>query len=151
MDYFPAFLDLRDRACLVVGGGVVAERKFRLLASAGAVITVVAPDISDAISALATAGRHRLVRREFRPVDVLGRWLVVSATGDAAVERAVYDHASAAGVFCNGVDDLSNCSFITPAIVDRSPVIVAISSGGTAPVLARKLRAQIELLLPAAS
>jgi uroporphyrin-III C-methyltransferase/precorrin-2 dehydrogenase/sirohydrochlorin ferrochelatase len=119
-----------------------------LLASAGAVITVVAPDISDAISALATAGRHRLVRREFRPVDVLGRWLVVSATGDAAVERAVYDHASAAGVFCNGVDDLSNCSFITPAIVDRSPVIVAISSGGTAPVLARKLRAQIELLLP---
>ncbi len=149
MDYFPAFLDLRGRACLVVGGAAVAERKFRLLASAGAVITVVAPDISVAIATMANEGEHRLVRREFRPADIAGHWLAVSATGDPAIELAVYRHASAAGIFCNGVDDISNCSYITPAIVDRSPVIVAISSGGAAPVLARKIRERIELLLPA--
>ncbi len=148
MDYFPAFLDLRGRACLVVGGAAVAERKFRLLASAGAVVTVVAPDISAAITTMANEGTHRLVRREFRPADVAGNWLVVSATGNPAVELAVYRQATAAGIFCNGVDDIGNCSYITPAIVDRSPLIVAISSGGAAPVLARKIREQIELLLP---
>jgi len=148
MDYFPAFLDLRDRSCLIVGGGAVAERKYRLLASAGAMITVVAPDISAAIASLAAGGGHLLLRREFRAADVAGHWLVVSATGNPAVEQAVYRAATAAGTFCNGVDDVANCSYITPAIVDRSPVIVAISSGGAAPVLARKLRAQIELLLP---
>ena len=149
MDYFPAFLDLRNRSCLIVGGGAVAERKFRLLASAGAVITVVAPDISAAITYLSAGSGHRLLRREFQPADVARHWLVVSATGNPAVERAVYRSATKAGIFCNGVDDVENCSYITPAIVDRSPVIVAISSGGAAPVLARQLRAQIELLLPA--
>ncbi len=148
MDYFPAFLDLRDRACLVVGGGAVAERKLRLLASAGASVTIVAAEISEAIIIFAKEGGHRLVSREFRPADVLGHWLVVSATGDPAVEQAVYRFATDAGIFCNGVDDIENCSYITPAIVDRSPVVVAISSGGAAPVLARKVRTQIELLLP---
>jgi uroporphyrin-III C-methyltransferase/precorrin-2 dehydrogenase/sirohydrochlorin ferrochelatase len=88
------------------------------------------------------------VQRYYRPSDVKGHWLVVSATGDAAVEQAVFRHASDAGIFCNSVDDIANCSYITPAIVDRSPIVVAISSGGAAPVLARKLRAQIETLLP---
>lgn len=149
MDYFPAFLDLRNRSCLIVGGGAVAERKFRLLASAGARITVVAPDISEAIASLSVDGGHRLLQREFQAEDVLRHWLVISATGDPTVENAVYRCATDAGIFCNGVDDVANCSYITPAIVDRSPVIVAISSGGAAPVLARKLRAQIESLLPA--
>ncbi|MDH5622316.1 MAG: bifunctional precorrin-2 dehydrogenase/sirohydrochlorin ferrochelatase, partial [Gammaproteobacteria bacterium] len=133
MDYFPAFLDLRDRSCLIVGGGAVAERKFRLLASAGAVVTVVAPAISAAIATLSAGGGHRLLTRKFRPTDVPGHWLVVSATGDPAVEQAVYRHATKAGIFCNAVDDIGNCSYITPAIVDRSPVIIAISSGGAAP------------------
>jgi len=149
VDYFPAFLDIRDRPCLIVGGGAVALRKMRLLTSAGARITVVAPDISDELAAFADENGHRLERRKFVSNDVFGNWLVVSATGEPAVERSVYQSAMAAGIFCNGVDDIANCSYITPAIVDRSPVIVAISSGGAAPVLARKLRAQIELLLPA--
>ncbi len=149
VDYFPAFLNLRDRSCLVVGGGNVALRKVRLLTSAGAVITIVAPKFSAALSGFATQSGHRLLAREFQPSDVLGHWLVVSATGDPAVEHSVYQHATDAGIFCNGVDDIANCSYITPAIVDRSPVMVAISTGGAAPVLARKLRAQIELLLPA--
>ena len=149
MDYFPAFLDLRDRSCLVVGGGDIALRKSRLLSSAGAVITIVAPDFSAALRSLAVANGHHLVARDFRPSDVLGHWLIVSATGVAEVEQAVYGHATDAGIFCNGVDDIKNCSYITPAIVDRGAVVVAISSGGAAPVLARKLREQIEMMLPA--
>jgi uroporphyrin-III C-methyltransferase/precorrin-2 dehydrogenase/sirohydrochlorin ferrochelatase len=148
VDYFPAFLDLRGRSCLVVGGGNVALRKVRLLTAAGARITIVAPEINDALIETAANNGHHIVEREFRPSDVLRRWLVVSATGDPALERSVYRFASDAGIFCNGVDDIANCSYITPAIVDRGPVVVAISSGGAAPVLARKLRAQIELLLP---
>jgi len=148
VDYFPAFLDLRGRSCLVVGGGDVAIRKVRLLASAGAVITIVAPDIDRALIKLSDEKGHQVVPREFRPSDVLNHWLVVSATGNPVVERSVYELATDAGIFCNGVDDVANCSYITPAIIDRSPIVVAISSGGAAPVLARKLREQIELLLP---
>ncbi len=144
MDYFPAFLDLKERSCLIVGGGPVALRKARLLNSAGARLTVVAPDISRGLSEfVANSGRehkHEIIRRRFRPSDVIGRWLVVSATGDIAVDHAVFRHASDAGIFCNSVDDVANCSYITPAIVDRSPIVVAISSAGAAPVLARKLR-----------
>ncbi len=149
MDYFPAFLNLRDRPCLVVGGGDIALRKARLLDSAGARLTVVAPRLSDELLGLLERKGHQYQRREVISTDVPGNWLVVSATGDPAVERCVYRYATDSGVFCNGVDDIDNCSFITPAIVDRSPVVVAISSGGAAPVLARKLRAQIEQLLPA--
>ena len=148
MDYFPAFLNLQGRQCLIVGGGDVALRKARLLLAAGAVISVIAPETSWALTAFLEKNSLRLVRRKFRASDVDGNWLVVSATGDPTVERAVYDASSAAGVFCNGVDDKSNCSYITPAIVDRSPIIIAVSSAGTAPVLARRLRARIEMLLP---
>lgn len=149
VDYFPAFLDLADRPCLVVGGGDVALRKTRLLTSAGARITIVAPEMNDELIQHAVESGHRLLRRNFRPSDIRNNWLVVSATGRPEIEQAVYRYASDAGVFCNGVDNIANCSYITPAIVDRGPIVVAISSGGSAPVLARKLRAQIELLLPA--
>ncbi len=148
VDYFPAFLNLRGRRCLIVGGGDVALRKARLLFAAGAKISVVAPETSSALAAFLEKNSVRLLRRRFRASDVDGNWLVLSATGDATVERAVYDASTAAGVFCNGVDDTSNCSYITPAIVDRNPIVIAISSGGAAPVLARKLRAKIEMLLP---
>ncbi|MGI9235030.1 MAG: siroheme synthase CysG [Woeseiaceae bacterium] len=148
MDYFPAFLKLQGRPCLIVGGGDIALRKARLLLSAGALISVVAPETSRAFHAFLKTNSIVLTRRKFLASDVDGNWLVVSATGNAAVERAVFESSSAAGVFCNGVDDKRNCSYVTPAIVDRSPVVVAISSGGVAPVLARRLRAKIEMLLP---
>ena len=149
LDYFPAFLDLRGRPCLVVGGGGVALRKIRLLTSAGARLRIVATAADDELAAFAAQNGHELVLRSFRPSDVADQWLVVSATGKPEIERAVYEHATSAGVFCNGVDDITNCSYITPAIVDRGPIVVAISSGGAAPVLARKIRADIETLLPA--
>ena len=149
MDYFPAFLQLRDKPCLLVGGGEIAVRKARLLLDAGATLTVVAPQCGAPMAELITRGNVRLLAREFRATDVAGFWLVVSATNDAAVQTAVKQSADARGVFCNSVDDVANSSFITPAIVDRSPVVVAISSAGAAPVLARRIRAQLEALLPA--
>jgi len=148
VDYFPAFLDLHGRSCLVVGGGDVAFRKVRLLTAAGAVVTIVSPETGPGLVNFAHEKGHPLVVRRFRASDVAGHWLIVSATGDPVAERSVFEAATDAGIFCNAVDDVTNCSYITPAIVDRSPIVVAISSGGTAPVLARKLREQIELLLP---
>ncbi|HNP63864.1 MAG TPA: siroheme synthase CysG [Woeseiaceae bacterium] len=148
MNYFPAFLDLRDRPCLVVGGGAIALRKARLLVSAGAGLEMVAPAFNPATRLFANDNNVKLTERDFSPDDVTGHWLVVSATGVPSVERAVFQCASLAGIFCNGVDDIDNCSYLTPAIVDRGSVVVAISSGGTAPVLARKLREQIEAMLP---
>lgn len=149
MDTFPAFLDLGGRTCLLVGAGAVAHRKARTLIAAGAALTVVAPVAGPQIEALAAAGRVRYLRRPFEPADVAGHWLVVCATGDAAVRRAVHAAADAARVFCNSVDDVAASSFIMPAIVDRGAVVVAVSSGGAAPVLARRIRARIEALLPA--
>lgn len=148
VDFFPAFLNLRDRRVLVVGGGDIALRKIRLLCSAGAIVDIIAERASDAVTSFAEEHGHQIQTRRFRADDVAGHWLVVSATGDAEVERQVFAAATAAGIFCNGVDDIANCSYITPAIVDRSPIVIAISSGGAAPVLARKLRSQIELMIP---
>jgi uroporphyrin-III C-methyltransferase/precorrin-2 dehydrogenase/sirohydrochlorin ferrochelatase len=149
VDYFPAFLKLDGKPCLLVGAGNVAARKARLLLAAGANLTVVAPLIGAEIAALGSGGRIRLLARKFRESGLHGQWLVVAATNDASVQQAVFRSASAAGIFCNSVDDLDHSSYITPAIVDRSPLIVAISSAGTAPVLARKIRARIEEILPA--
>lgn len=148
MDYFPAFLNLQGRPCLIVGGGDVALRKARLLFSAGALISVVAPETSRLFAVFARTKSLLVAQRKFQPSDVNDKFLVISATGDPVVERAVFEASTIAGVFCNSVDDKKNCSFITPAIVDRSPVVVAISSGGASPVLARKLRAKIEMMLP---
>jgi uroporphyrin-III C-methyltransferase / precorrin-2 dehydrogenase / sirohydrochlorin ferrochelatase len=148
MDFFPGFLDLRGKPCLVVGGGDVALRKARLLRAAGAELGIVAPSVSPAMRAFIESQASSLAEREFLPTDLDDRWLVVTATGRPAVDACVAAAAAARRLFCNSVDDLDNCSYITPAIVDRSPLLVAISSGGAAPVLARTVREKIELLLP---
>ncbi len=149
MDYFPAFLNLDARNCLLVGAGDVATRKARLLLAAGAELTVVAPRIGAAMRQLAREHAITFVEREFEPHDVVGNWLVVAATSNVDVQTLVKNAAERNGIFCNSVDDVANSSYITPAIVDRSPVIIAISSAGAAPVLARKIRARLEALLPA--
>lgn len=149
MDYFPGFLDLRGRRCLVVGGGDIALRKARLLRDAGAPLRIVAPATSVAMRAFVESQALSLIEREFLPADLDDCWLVVTATGKPDVDAGVAAAAAERRLFCNSVDDLDNCSYITPAIVDRSPLLVAISSGGAAPVLARAVREKIELLLPA--
>jgi uroporphyrin-III C-methyltransferase/precorrin-2 dehydrogenase/sirohydrochlorin ferrochelatase len=149
MDYLPIFIGLRDRRALVVGGGEAAARKIRLLAKAGAAIVVVAADACDEIASLAASAKLTLARRDFAPADLAGCALAFAATEDAAIDDAVAAAGAAAGVPVNVVDRPERSSFIMPAIVDRDPVVVAIGSAGAAPVLVRKLRAQIEGLLPA--
>ncbi len=149
MDFFPVFLQLNDRPCLVVGGGEVAERKARLLRKAGARVRVVAPSLGPGLAALRQAGEIEHREGGFRPGDLDGVALVIAATDDAAVNREVSRLARQRGLPVNVVDAPDLCSFIVPSIIDRSPVVVAVSSGGASPVLARLLRARLETLIPA--
>jgi len=151
MDYFPAFLQLHGKRCLLIGGGDVATRKARLLINAGALLTIVASEINQTLVKACDKADVTFQRRAFRDDDVRGHWLVVAATDDKHVQAAVADAAGRAGVFCNCVDDLESSSYITPAIVDRGPVVVAVTSSGKAPVLARSIRARIESMLPTAT
>ena len=149
MDTLPLFLHVDDQPCLVVGGGAIAARKVEALARAGARITVVAPRTDPAIAKLAADGRLRVEERRFVDEDTRDVLLAIAATGDREVNRRVYDACRARGVLVNTVDDPSLCTATFPAIVDRGPVTVAVSTGGSAPALARYLREKIEQVLPA--
>jgi uroporphyrin-III C-methyltransferase / precorrin-2 dehydrogenase / sirohydrochlorin ferrochelatase len=149
MDYLPVFLQLRDRPVLVVGGGRVAARKVELLRRTGAKITVVAPKLADELRELATTGELQYVNTVFSPEHVAGTVAVIAATGVPEVNAAVSAAAREQNIPVNAVDDPAASTFIFPAIVDRSPILIAISSGGQAPVLARRIREQMEALLPA--
>jgi len=146
MKLFPIFADLTDRLVLVVGGGAVAERKTLALLEACANVVVGAPELTPALAALAAEGRIRHLPGPFDPAWLHDMWLVVAATDDRAVNAAVSEAAKARRIFTNVVDDPELSSFQVPSIVDRSPVIVAISSSGVAPVLARRIRERIESL-----
>jgi len=141
---FPLFVDLRGRAVLVVGGSVVARRKIEALLEAGADISVVAPQLVSGLDAWVRAGRVRHRATTFEPVHLEGAWLVIAASGDAAVNHAVADAAATRGIFANVVDDAALSSVHVPARVRRGPLQVAISSGGVAPVLARRLRERLD-------
>lgn len=148
MDYFPIFLRLVDQPVLVVGGGEVAARKALLLKRAGAVITVVAPHLCAALRERLAQGELRHLAEEFRPEHLAGVRLVIAATSVQTVNAYVSAQAEARNIPANVVDNRELSRFIMPAIVDRSPVIVAIGSSGEAPVLTRRLREKIEALLP---
>lgn len=148
MDYFPLFCQLEHKPVLLVGGGEVAERKARLLLDAGACLTLVAPEVEPALAALAEEGALTWRAEPFAPAHLEGMWLVVAATDRREVNALVYQSANARRLFCNVVDDPKRSSFIMPSIIDRSPLMVAISSGGQAPVLARLLREKLEAMLP---
>lgn len=148
MDYLPIFCRLDNKPVLLVGGGEVAERKARLLLDAGAQLTVVAPELDPELAELATNGTIEWLAGEFAPAQLTGKWLVVAATDRREVNALVYQSANQARIFANVVDDPKRSSFIMPSIIDRSPLMVAISSGGKAPVLARLLREKLEALLP---
>ena len=144
---FPVFADLRDRPVLVVGGGVVAERKVEALLQAGALPVVGAPELSDRLHEWRQAGRIRWLSGEFEDQWLEDVWLVVAATDQVAVNRAVAAAASTRRVLANVVDDAELSSFHVPAVVQRGPLQIAISSGGGAPMLARHIRRQLETLL----
>ncbi len=148
MQNYPIFVKLQNQPCLVVGGGPVALRKIRLMKSAGADITVVAPELcEDLAQEFGRAITHHA--RNFNDEDIAGYRLITAATNVPAVNRRVSKLAQAANIPVNVVDEPELCSFITPSIIDRSPVLIAISTGGGAPVLARLLRAKLEALIPA--
>lgn len=148
MDYFPIFCQLAQKPCLVVGGGVIAERKARLLIDAGAQLTVVALSFTPQFLSWQQAQKIRLIQRAFTDELINHQWLVIAATNNDAVNQQVYQAANARQTFCNVVDSPQQASFIMPSIIDRSPIMVAISSGGKAPVLARILREKLEVSLP---
>lgn len=151
MDYFPFFFNLRGRRVLLIGGGEVAQRKAALLARAGARLLIVAPDILPAVAAIAADSGGAAAVREYRADDVAGCAVAVAATDDEVLNSRVCADARARGVPINVVDNPALCDFIFPALVERAPLLVAVSSGGASPVLARRVRAQIETMLPAAS
>jgi len=156
MDFLPVFLNIKDKPCLVVGGGEVAARKARLLVKAGGRVTVLAPDLGSTMSQLAAQGKivHRVQELNgdaLGSFDLLNDYfLVIAATSDAAVNQQLYTAAQARGIPINVVDQPALCSFILPSIIERAPITVAVSSGGASPILARLLRARLEAFIPAA-
>lgn len=141
---YPLLLDLQDRPVLVVGGGPVAERKIESLMDAGAAVTVVAPELTDALHRLAEADSIRLFRRSFQENDLQGMFLVISATDSAETQELVARLARDKGVLLNTVDQPHLCDFILPAIVRRDDLVVAISTSGKSPALAAALRRKLE-------
>jgi precorrin-2 dehydrogenase / sirohydrochlorin ferrochelatase len=138
---YPVNLVLEGRPVLVVGGGRVARRKVEGLLAAGAAVTVVAPEVDDALAALPGVTVHR---RAYRSDDVAGHRLVLTATDDRAVNQQVHDDADAAGVWVNSADDPERCTFTLPALVRRGPLLVTVGTGGASPAVASWLRGRFE-------
>ncbi len=149
MRHYPVFLDLRGRRVVVSGAGAIAESKLRLLMKTEAELAVFGENPSRQVATWAAEGRITLVRRPLEAGDVTAAALLYGADGDAAADARVAAIGRAAGVLVNIVDNLDASDFITPAIVDRDPVTVAIGTEGAAPVLARKIKAEVEAMLPA--
>lgn len=149
MDFLPVFLNIKNQPCLVVGGGEIAARKVGLLLRAGARVIVVSPLLNDALTELRKAGEIQHRAAHFQESDLAGTALAIAATDDIAVNQLISESAKQRGIPVNVVDQPELCSFILPSIIDRSPVIAAISTGGASPVLARLLRARLETLIPA--
>jgi uroporphyrin-III C-methyltransferase/precorrin-2 dehydrogenase/sirohydrochlorin ferrochelatase len=149
VDYLPLYARVNNQSCLVVGGGEIAARKIALLCRANASVTIVAPDVSDATRELVDNHQLELITRQYRSDDIRGHMLVVSATDIEAVNRRVFEDCVAARVLVNSVDMPALSNVIFPALIDRSPVIVAVSTGGSSPTLARIVRSWIEARLPA--
>jgi len=150
MDFLPVFMNLQQHDCLIVGGGEVATRKTSLLLDAHAKVMVISPSLSDTMADWLAKGQISHITRAFTPEDVQGKSLVIAATNDENVNMAVHTAAVAVNIPVNVVDNPDLCTFIVPSIVDRSPVIAAISTGGASPVLARMIRSRLESLLPSA-
>ena len=147
MQNYPIFMNIQNQACLVIGGGEVALRKVRLLRSAGARITVIAPQLCAALDQEFSEDIEH-IKREFNEGDIGNFRLIIAATDKLEINRRVSELAKAENIPVNVVDQPDLCSFITPSIVDRSPVLIAISTGGSAPVLARMLRSKLESFIP---
>jgi siroheme synthase-like protein len=144
LDYYPAFLDLRGRKCLVVGGGVVAERKAESLLECGARVKVVTREASHGLAELARRGSLELDLRDYKSEDLSEIFLAIAATDDPAVQTRIGGEAKERGLLVNVVDDPANCTFIVPAVARRGELSIAISTGGRSPALAARIREKLE-------
>ncbi|MCC2114027.1 MAG: bifunctional precorrin-2 dehydrogenase/sirohydrochlorin ferrochelatase, partial [Hyphomicrobiales bacterium] len=150
MDHLPIFLDVRDRPVIVVGGGTVAARKAEMVLRAGARVTVYADELSEDFRGIADHERLRHSREQLTAEAFVGAALAYTANEDPVADQAVVEIARAAGVLVNVADTPQQCDFIMPAILDRDPLVVAISSSGASPILARMIKARLEATIPAA-
>lgn len=150
MQSLPIFFDINNRHCVVIGGGDVAMRKASMLLKADAAITLISPDLCHEIQTLVDDGKIKYIQANFDSAQLDGACLVIAATDDEAVNQAVSSSAQAANIPVNVVDSPALCTFTMGSIIDRSPIVIAVSSNGNAPVLARYIRTKIETMLPAA-
>jgi uroporphyrin-III C-methyltransferase/precorrin-2 dehydrogenase/sirohydrochlorin ferrochelatase len=148
MSHFPIFLKLQDQPCLVVGGGDVAARKTLQLLKSGAKVTLLAPKINEVLTTLLQERRISYLQQIYEETSIAGMSLVIAATNDSAVNKLIAQHAKAEKILINVVDNPDAGSFIMPSVIDRSPVMIAVSTGGSSPVLARLLRSRLEALIP---
>jgi uroporphyrin-III C-methyltransferase/precorrin-2 dehydrogenase/sirohydrochlorin ferrochelatase len=149
MEYLPMFMDIRDRRCLVVGGGEVALRKADLLRAAGALVHVVSPYLCGELARQLSSGAISHSACAFEPAHLSDATLAIAATDEPEINSSVYENARARNIPVNVVDQPELCTFVMPAVIDRSPILIAVSTGATSPVLARLLRARLESLIPA--
>ncbi|OTG68352.1 uroporphyrinogen-III C-methyltransferase [Acinetobacter sp. ANC 4470] len=149
MDIFPISLKLQQQPCLIVGGGRIAYRKAVLLAKAGAIIDVIAPEIESSLLEIVVASQGQYVQAPFSLGIPLRHYrLVIAATNDKATNIHVFEVCEAEKILVNSVDDPPHCRFMVPAIIDRSPLVISIATNGTSPVLSRQIRTQLEATIP---
>jgi|FLYL01.1.fsa_nt_gi siroheme synthase-like protein len=147
MRYYPVFLDLAGKPVVVIGGGRIAHQKMENLLKAGADVTVISPKLNAEMQALKDAGKFRHIERTYQRGDLEGAFLVFAAANDREVNAAVSAEGKERGVWVNAVDDPPYCDFIMPAIVQRGDLIIAVSTSGTSPAMARKMREELEAFL----
>ncbi len=150
MQALPIFINIINQHCVVIGGGDVATRKVTMLLKAQAAVTVVSPVVDAALQAMIDDGDIKYLQDNFAPAQLAGARLVIAATDDEGVNQAVSTAAQAANIPVNVVDSPALCTFTMGSIIERSPIVIAVSSEGKAPVLARYIRTKIETMLPAA-
>ena len=144
MRYYPVHLDIENRNCLVVGGGGVGTRKVITLINCGAVVTVVSPVVSQELLELASSRAIKLKERSYQSADLEGMFLVIGATSDEKLNRQISNDADRLNTLCNIADRPEVCNFILPSIVQRSDLVITISTSGKSPALAKKLRKKLE-------
>jgi precorrin-2 dehydrogenase/sirohydrochlorin ferrochelatase len=144
MRYYPVNLDVRNKDCLVVGGGPVGERKAKTLLACGARLFIVSPEVTQTLRDLAAAGKVEAAYRPYRPSDLEGKFLVIGATSDEDLNRQISQDAASQGILCNIVDRPESCSFVLPAIVRQGDLTIAISTSNKSPAFAKRLRRKLQ-------
>jgi len=144
MNYYPVFLRVAGRSCLVIGGGNVGEQKVDTLLNASARVTVISPHLTPHLEALATSGQINHQRRPYGRGDLTGFFLAYAATNDESLHAQIAADASAAGVLLNVVDQPQLCDFIVPAVMERGDLVIATSTGGASPAMAGRIRRELE-------